>query len=283
MSQENKIKALIELIGKEPSMRPQLKARLAQVIKEQPNEFKAFISASYGTQVPLCVKEVINSLHREALKQYFTWFFEAKNPQLIDGVMLVAKFLNPGMKDADILKSFKQLYEQLNTYLDSSYDVFHKAEVFERFIFTDNNFKLESLAADPKLLSLPDIVQRRRATGFSMAVLYALLAEGFDVKASITDIAGKPIVVFVDTFTAEPVYIDVISNGQFVSEEECHIYAASRGLKWDSSAVTPLSNKQIVKRLLNNLIYVFGRAGLEPQTYDAAGLELVRQYLKTAK
>lgn len=283
MYTENRIKALIELIGKEPQMQGQLKAQLARVIKEQPQEFKAFISASYGGQPPLCVREVLNTVRREALKQPFAWYFEAQNPTLLEGIVLIAKFINPNMKEEDILKSFKLLYNNLRGVLDSSYDIFHKAEIFETFIFNDYKFKLESLNADARLLSLPDIVQRRKAAAFPMAVLYAMLAEGFDIKAEITDIAGKPIVIFRDKFTLEPVYIDIISSGQFVSEDECHIYAASRGLNWDSSVVKPLSNKQIIKRLLNNLVYVLSRAGLDPQSADAAGLEIVRQYLSKTK
>lgn len=277
----NNIKALIELIGKEPQMQAQLKARLAQIIREKPQEFKAFISANYG-EVPLCVKEVVNSIHREALKEPFAWFFDAANPNLLDGVILVAKFINPGMKDEEILKSFKLLYSRLRGDLDNSYDVFRKAEIFEDFIFNEYDFKLESLSADPKLLSLPDIVKRRKGTGFALSVLYILLSRGFEIKADITDIAGKPIVIFRDEVNLEPVYIDIISRGQFVSEDECHIYAASRGLKWDSSSVTPLSSKQIVRRLLGNLVYVFGRSGADAGA-DAAALAIVRQYLKTAK
>jgi regulator of sirC expression with transglutaminase-like and TPR domain len=278
MFSESKVKALIELIGKEPGFQDELKEQLAKVIKTQPERFRDFIDKDFGAVVPFYVKEVINTVHRENLGKPFKWYFERRNPPLMQGISLIARFVNPGIKESDVTASFNFFKENMETRTDNHFDIFNKAEAFESVIFGDYGFRVENLANDPKLLSLPDIIRTRKTTAFGMAVLYLLLAESFEILADITDVAGKPVVRFRDTISFEPVYIDIAAKGRFVSEDECHIYAAGRGLNWDSRVMQPFNNKQIIKRLLANLIYVYGREdGQNP-----AALNFLRKFLSYA-
>lgn len=277
---QDKIKALIDLIDKEPQFQRELKAQLAKIIKSKPQQFKEVISKDYGGTVPLSVTDVINYVHRESLTLPFKWFFGRRTPDLMKGVSLIAKFINPGISDAKIVSSLNTFKKSLSEDIETSYDIFHKAEVFESSIFGDFKFKLENLSNDPRLLSLPDIVQKRKTTAFGMAVLYVLLARDFDIMADITDVAGKPIVRFRDGASFEPLYIDIIAKGQFVSEDECHIYASSRGLEWSSSLIKPMTDKQIIKRMLTNLVYVYSKTEADPQ--NSSILTLLREFLKIA-
>ena len=49
MINRNKIKALIDLIDKEPELKPQLQASLARIIREEPLQFKNVIEENFGT------------------------------------------------------------------------------------------------------------------------------------------------------------------------------------------------------------------------------------------
>lgn len=262
-------------------MQARLKAQLAEVIKQQPKQFTEVIFSSYGGVMPAYVAEVINCVHRENLGLLFKAWFNAKNPGLSEGMSLICRFINPGIKEEEIAASLSAFKETAAQILKPTYDVFYKAELLQSLIFNKLGFKVENLNADAKILSLPDIIKRRKTSGFAMAVLYLLLADTFDTKADITDVAGKAVVRLRDTVSSEPVYIDITSSGQFVSEEECHAYAATRGMKWDSSGIKPLENKQIIKRLISNLIYVYSRSSAESE--NNTNLNFLRQYLAYAQ
>lgn len=275
MSSEENIKALLELLSKEPRRSTELSAELARIIKDQPREFKNVINSSYGGSAPAFVADIITAVQREALAMPFKWYFNKHSPDLISGLILLAKFITPGIKDADIIAPLNTFKAKLAQDMDGSFDIFHKAEIFERIIFGAFSFKLESLGANARLLSLPDMVRRRRTTVFSMAALYALLAADFDIWADITDIAGKPVVRLRDGATFEPVYIDITAKGRFVGEDDCHIYAAGNGGEWNPAVIKPMSNKQIIKRLLTNLIYVYAKT-------DITAADILRRILKAA-
>lgn len=293
---EEKIKALVDLINKEPSSR--LQEVLVKVIKANPRLFGRFLAKHYGAQravLPRCVSEAMSCVKRENLARHFAWFFDRRSPALADGLLLVSRFLNPRESDEDILKNFNALKEHILEELEPAMDTFQCAACFEQVFFKDFNFQLEALSSDDRILSLPDIVKRRKVTPFGMAVMYLLLAQSADIEAKIVDIGGKPVVIFGgEKDGVEEVYIDISARGCFVSQSECHFYAASRAVKWDASLMKALSSKQIVKRLLNNLIFIYSKAQNAGKTFgiedlracadaDKSPLYYLRIYLKSFK
>ena len=93
-----------------------------------------------------------------------------------------------------------------------------------------------------------------------MAVLYCCCAEYFDIKADMFDAGGKVMIRLRDKYSYEPVYVDVFAGGRFVGEDECNIYAAAHGFKWSGIMIVPLNSKQIIKRFLGNLIYIYSKS-----------------------
>jgi len=274
---EDKIKALVDLINKEPKAR--LQEELVKVIRSNPGLFSRFLAKHYGagTLLPRCVRDALSCVKRENLQKHFAWFFDRRNPPLSDGILLTARFLNPHGKDQDLLKNFNALKEHILEEIEPAMDTFGYAACFEQVFFKDFNFQLVALCSDERILSLPDMIQRRRATPFGMAVLYLLLAQAADIEAKIIDMGGKPVVVFGGgEGIGEEVYVDISARGAFVSQSECHIYAATRAVKWQPSLMKPLTSKQIIKRLLNNLVFIYSKARSEGGTFTAADLKSVR-------
>ena len=59
MINRNKIKALIDLMDKEPSLKPRLQATLAQFIRQDPLKFKNVLEESYGANIPGYIKDIL--------------------------------------------------------------------------------------------------------------------------------------------------------------------------------------------------------------------------------
>jgi regulator of sirC expression with transglutaminase-like and TPR domain len=275
---EDKIRALIDLIDKEPRFKAELAEQLAKIIKTQPQQFKEVIVKDYGGAVPCCVADIINAVHRENLKQPFKWYFARRSPDLRQGANLIARFINPGMKEAPLNAPFEMLKSAIAAEINEAVDIRQKADLLGCLLFGQFNFRLEPLSNDALLLCLPDIIKRRRASPFSMAVLYLLLSRNFDIIADITDVEGKPIVRLRDGITREPVYVDICSKGRFVGDEDCHLYAAGRGFEWNSGVMRPMDNKAVARRLIANLIYVYSKEGS-----SSSALELLREFLNLYK
>lgn len=260
MINRNKIKALIDLIDKEPELKPQLQASLARIIREEPLQFKNVIEENFGTNVPEYIKEMVINIKRDELLPAFGHYFNLKNPSLLNGFVLIAKLVNPYLSQKQILSKLEILQKQLACHIDRSFDIYHKTQLLSDLFFVEWDYRLESLNAGAKTVSLPDIISSRRASSFAMAVLYCCCAEYFDIKADMFDAGGKVMIRLRDKYSYEPVYVDIFAGGRFVGEDECNIYAAAHGFKWSGIMIVPLNSKQIIKRFLGNLIYIYSKS-----------------------
>ena len=276
MISRNKIKALIDLMDKEPELKPKLQATLARFIKEEPLQFKNVIEESFGADVPGYIRDIVLNIKREELLAHFKAYFEVKNPSLLKGFALIARFINPQLTQKAVLDQFELLHKSLSTYMDAGFDVFHKAEVMSQYFFINGGYRLESLSSGPKVVSLPDIISCGGASSFAMAALYCCCAECCDLKADMFDAGGKVMIRLRDKYSYEPVYVDVFAGGRFVGEDECSIYASARGFAWSGAFISPMSSKQVIKRFLANLIYVYSKSG------DEAAVSILRKCFKFA-
>ncbi len=277
MINSSKIKALIDLMDKEPSLKPRLQATLAQFIRQDPLKFKNVLEESYGANIPGYIKDILINIKREERAVGFKGYFGAGGASLLKGMLLIAGVINPYMSERQALAKFESLRKALSREMDCGFDIFHKAEVLSRYFFARGKYRLESLNSGVKVLSLPDIISSGGASSFAMAALYCCAAECFEVKADMFDAGGKVMVRLRDKYSYESVYVDVFAGGRFVGEDECGIYASAHGFSWSGALITPLTSKQIIRRFLANLIYVYSKNG------ENGALSIVRKSLSLAE
>lgn len=277
MINSSKIKALIDLMDKEPSLKPRLQATLAQFIRQDPLKFKNVLEESYGANIPGYIKGILINIKREERAVGFKGYFGAGGASLLKGMLLIAGVINPYMSERQALAKFESLRKALSREMDCGFDIFHKAEVLSRYFFVRGKYRLESLNSGVKVLSLPDIISSGGASSFAMAALYCCAAECFEVKADMFDAGGKVMVRLRDKYSYESVYVDVFAGGRFVGEDECGIYASAHGFSWSGALITPLTSKQIIRRFLANLIYVYSKNG------ENGALSIVRKSLSFAE
>lgn len=258
-------------------MKPRLQATLAQFIRQDPLKFKNVLEESYGANIPGYIKDILINIKREERAVGFKGYFGAGGASLLKGMLLIAGVINPYMSERQALAKFESLRKALSREMDCGFDIFHKAEVLSRYFFVRGKYRLESLNSGVKVLSLPDIISSGGASSFAMAALYCCAAECFEVKADMFDAGGKVMVRLRDKYSYESVYVDVFAGGRFVGEDECGIYASAHGFSWSGALITPLTSKQIIRRFLANLIYVYSKNG------ENGALSIVRKSLSFAE
>ena len=129
MINRNKIKALIDLMDKEPSLKPRLQATLAQFIRQDPLKFKNVLEESYGANIPGYIKDILVNIKREERAAGFKNYFKADNPSLLKGMLLISGIINPYLSERQALSKFELLRKELSAEMDCGFDIFHKAEV----------------------------------------------------------------------------------------------------------------------------------------------------------
>ena len=186
------------------------------------------------------------------LNLLFKDYFALYSPSLSKGVALLEMLLSPGLKRGELDLLFNLLCEEIAPYLQENSSPEEKAEIFRLVLFDKLHFKIESLT-DEKQLSLKDVIRTRKTTPMFMGVLYLLLAQNFNTPAFFALSKGKVIVCFKREYNFPSVYIEIAQNCTFTTMGET--YGAVQG----GGDFQILNNKQIIRYLLSNLVYLYSK------------------------
>ena len=183
------------------------------------------------------------------LNLLFKDYFGLYSPSLSKGVALLGMLIDPSLKKGELDLVFNLLCEEIFPYLQDDSSTEEKAEIFRLVLFDKLKFKVTGLNSETQL-SLKQTLRTRSTTPMFMGVLYLLLAQNFNTPAFLALNKGQIIVCFEKEYNFPNVYIGVNSSGIFTTDTEL----AARGIKQDLHI---LNNKQIIKYLLSNLIYLY--------------------------
>lgn len=186
----------------------------------------------------------------------FKDYFSLYSPSLSKGVALLEMLLTPEVKKGELDLLFNLLCEEISPYLQDTSSPEEKAEIFRLVLFDKLHFKIEPLS-DEKQLSLKQAIRTRTATPMFMGVIYLLLAQNFHTSSFLALSKGKIIVCFNKEYNFPAVYIDMAENCNFTTSGET--YGAVHQSGGDFQI---LNNKQIIRHLLSNLIYLYKKQNL---------------------
>ncbi|MCX6136866.1 MAG: transglutaminase-like domain-containing protein [Ignavibacteriales bacterium] len=101
------------------------------------------------------------------------------------------------------------------------------------------------------------VLTLRRGVPLSLAVVYLLVTWRLNIPMQGIGLPGH----FVVRYAVEPdaVFIDPFNGGRLLSRDECVRYVSDAGYEFREEFLMPVSNVQILERMLRNLIVSFER------------------------
>ena len=251
MPNENEIKAIFSLLQTESKHHKQLTDSLVKFYLQDPKLVYNLALEYFGVLPPFLIE--LFKKNQSGLTE-LSVYLKRKNPSLLEGLVLLAKIINPKADKQEILTLFNFAREEFDKVIDSSFEISQKAQVLKNFFFDTMGFKTEPLAKNTALLNLPEVFTNLKTTPFMLAAIYLIFIYPYEVKSAVFEAENKVLVRLQDAFSLETLYIDITQKGGFVSEEDCYIYAADNSIKWNPQNIVPLNNTAIFKHLLSDLI-----------------------------
>ena len=278
-AQDNsRLKALFKLLETETEQYgPLLKQALASAIKADPNEVQRTLEEEFATSAPRNVMRMLEEICWDDLAQALAHFNAKINPDLEDGLMLLAKFTSPTTARGDLNEPLDDMASELRPALVNATDYPEIITTLGHFIFELRGFKTLPTITDIKDLSFPRFLAKKSGSGLSMTCLYLCLGQRFGLEMDAVDMAGRLLVHVRDSKNAISFLIDPLDNGKLLTEEDCHQYVRARGLEDTTDLFAPLSSRLIVRRFIANMIYILNKF------HDERRLKYLRNYLEISK
>ena len=250
---------------------------LHRFVKDNPARVQQALDSAFNLSVPSKVRHTLEEICWDNLSEQMAEFSGKINPDLEEGLWILARFVSPAATRGEITHNLDNLAQQMRAALLNTTDLSGAAEVLSKYFFNSLRFVVLPANLDIKDISFGRFLVKRRGSSLCMACLYQTIAQRYGLECNLVDLAGRILVHLQAHSTEQNLFIDPLDKGKILSVQDCKDYILSREIKWNENFFAPLSSRTIIRRFIANMIYVLNKLR------DERRLKYLRNYLEIIK
>ncbi|MDB5272186.1 MAG: hypothetical protein JWO58_553 [Chitinophagaceae bacterium] len=274
LNEESKIKALISLLDDED----------AEVTVQVKNEIMSIGEAiipfledewekNFNPLVQKRIEDIIHQFHFITLKDKLERWRKSGASDLIEGMWLVASYQYPDLELQKVKEALDQLYFEVWPDMKEGLSPTEQVKslndaIFGKLKFGANTKNFHS----PSNSMINAVMQSKRGNPISLCVIYMHIAQRLKLPVYGVNLPN----LFILTYKTEEVqfYINAFNKGLVFTREDIDNYILQLNIAKNDIFYEPCSNRDIVTRVLRNLIVSFEKLG------DTDRVEEVNQLLE---
>lgn len=217
------------------------------------------------------IEFLIHRVHFQDLQQELFEWSRAKQPELLRGAILVAKYQFPDLNVPAILTQFDQIRRNIWLELNNYLTPLEQVNVFNSILY--NYYKLqghELTEREPKHFFINQVLESKQGNAYSLGVLYLSLCELLDIPIFAIEIPRQFVFAYIDTLQSfypsdEAVqqisfFIDPL-NGMVYTQKDVDAYLRKINATDKEQYFTPQLAKRVIYKMLEelNLCYKYKR------------------------
>ena len=210
------------------------------------------------------IELLIHRVHFQDLQHDFIEWSNAKNPELLRGAILVARFQFPDLNVPAILAQFDQMRRNIWLELNNYLTPLEQVNVFNSILY--NFYKLqghELTERDPKYFYINQVLDSKQGNSYSIGIIYLALCEILDVPIFAVDVPRQFIFAYIDTLYSfiSPhtdgmqqiqFYVDPIS-GMVYTQKDVDQYLKKINADDREFYLTPMLTRRIIYKMMEEL------------------------------
>jgi regulator of sirC expression with transglutaminase-like and TPR domain len=204
------------------------------------------------------LRQLSRAVHEQRVRTELTAVLSKPEDEidLLHASLLIAALDNDELAVDEYLRTVADLAAEFKQSLPPDVSEADRLAAFHKFLFEDQGFhgsRTNYYSASNSYLN--EVIDDREGLPITLSVLYVELARRVGLKAVGIGLPGHFVAQYVPT-DGEPQLIDVFDRGRVMPHEEAVAQATGRGLEWDEEYLRPQSPREIITRMLHNLIGV---------------------------
>lgn len=210
------------------------------------------------------IEMLIHRVHFQDLQQELLEWSQSKNPELLRGAILVAKYQFPDLNIPALLTQFDQIRRNIWLELNNYLTPLEQINVFNSILY--NYYKLqghELTEREPKYFFINQVLESKQGNGYSIGVLFLALSELLDIPVFAVELPRQFVFAYIDTlhnfFSQETdgiqqiqFYVDPV-NGIVYSQKDVDAYLHKINAGTRDEYFAPLNSKRIIFKMLEEL------------------------------
>lgn len=210
------------------------------------------------------IEQLIHRVHFQDLQEELLDWSQSKQPEILKGAIIVAKYQFPDLNVSELLSQFdkirRNIWLELNNYLTP----LEQVNVFNSILY--NYYKLqghELTERDPKYFFINQVLESRQGNSYTLGVLYLALCELLDIPIFAVEVPRQFIFAYIDTlyhfFSPDTdgvqqiqFFIDPL-NGMVYTQKDVDTYLRKINAVDRDTYYTPLLSKRVIFKMLEEL------------------------------
>lgn len=191
---------------------------------------------------------------------------------LLQGVFILSKYQYPDLMLSDIEAPLEKIIRDVWLELNNNLTALEKVRILNHILFEVNGFSRNSKNFySPQNSFINQVLETRKGNPISLAVIYSLIAQRLGLPVYGVNLPRNFILAFQDEMVSgnetgeltEDIlfYINPYNKGAVLGRKEITYFLKQQGIEAQSSHFRPCSNREIIIRILHNLINAYHKAG----------------------
>jgi len=254
----------------------QILAQGSKIIVELEQAWEQSKSTLQQQRIENLIQKIQFSETANALNQWIL----AGGKELLEGAIIIAKYQFPDLNVKKLTSYIEQLKQDIWIELNPNLTALEQVRVinhilFEVHYFIGNNTDFHH----PHNSFINMVLESKRGNPLSLSIIYAILAQKLAMPIYGVNLPQHFILAYMggestyglydlDKNKEVLFYINAFSKGTIFNRNEVEVYLQQLKLTPSDNYFYPCSNIEMIKRMINNLLFAFDKSGNEQKAND---------------
>ncbi|MBC8112555.1 MAG: hypothetical protein H7Y04_16000 [Verrucomicrobia bacterium] len=206
------------------------------------------------------IEELIHQLQFDGLKSKLIQWKESPEPDLLEGMWLIATYQYPDLSMEKLRKEIEQIYYETWVDFKATMHPVDQIKTLNHVIFNQLKFGANTKNFHAPANSMLNIVlESRRGNPISLCVVYMLIARKLRLPIFGVNLPNLFILTYKSADTQ--FYINVFNKGIIFSKTDIDSYLSQLNLPHSDIFYEPCESVDIIRRVFRNLLQSFEKTG----------------------
>lgn len=282
MQMDPKVQALIQLIeDPDEQIYNQVKAELlsygtilipeleASWVTEERNEL-------FQSRIETLIIEIRYTRNREA----FQIWLNNESHDLISGATLLSQLHFPEVREDFLKEQIQRIRKDIWLEINDGLTAYEKIRIFNKIFYGKHGFEGDQTNYfAPENSYIHSVLDRKKGNPLSLALIYMVVAQSLDIPVFGVNLPNHFILAYVDESDSSIsnsygvlFYINAFSKGSLFDENEIRDYLNGQHAPCIPDYFSPCTNKDIIRRMMNNLIASYQQMGQQDKMDELISL-----------
>lgn len=276
---EIKIKALIHLLD-DPNQ--EIFGTVEEALLQAPIDAVPLLEKAFGDSEDELIQErlgnIIHQIQLSEIHRELQNWIRTGSQELLYGVYLVCKYQYPELSFTLLNEKVNAIRRDIWLELHDHLTSLEKIRIINHVLFDLHGFsRNNSNFIAPGNNYLNEVLETKKGNPISLSIIYSVLCQRLGMPVYGVNLPKNFILAFmddsyasemVDSYTRVLFYINPINKGTVLGRKEIDFFLKQQQIEPQHTYFMPCSHTDIVKRLINNLIYAYDALDLQQKKIE---------------